>query len=123
MNVRKFRNETWYFNVHLVWPVTSIQFRDYVRRALKNPDYKDPGSFTAMCHTEGEDVVVGFKQWVGSNEDLGTLVHELWHATFHVLVSRGVQISEENEEPFAYLQNSLFDKCIAMLPRQKRRRK
>lgn len=121
VNVRKFHNDTWYFHTHLVWPVTPIQFRDYVRRAMKNPDYEDPGSFTAMCHSEQQDIVIGFKYWTGSDHDLGTLVHETFHAAYNVLTNRGVVLTEENEEPFAYLQNSLFDRSLALLPRKRRK--
>lgn len=121
INVRKFHNDTWYFHTHLIWPVTPIQFRDYVRRTLKNVDYEDPGEFTAMCHSEQQDIVIGFKHWTGHDHDLGNLVHELFHATFNVLVSRGVQISQENEEPFAYLQNSMFDRSVALLPKRRRK--
>lgn len=121
MNVRKFRNDTWCFNVHLVWPVNSIQFRDYVRRALCNPDYKDPGAFTAMCHASPKDVVIGFKSWAGGDEDLGNLVHELFHAVHYQLDYVGLKLSGETDEVYAYLQNSLFDKCVPLLPRKRRK--
>lgn len=119
MNIRKFRNDTWYFNVHLIWPATPMQFRSYIRRALKKPEYADPGEFTAMCHSAPDDVVIGFKNWRGDNKDLGNLVHELFHAVHYQLDFCGLKLSAETDEAFAYLQNSLFDKCIDLLPRKK----
>lgn len=123
MNVRKFRNETWSFNVHLIWPVTPAQFQGYVQLALGNHDYGDPGGFTAMCHSSPADVVIGFKDWRGDDDNLGNLVHELLHAVHYQLDFCGLRLSEETDEAYAYLLNSLFDRSIALLPRQKRRRK
>lgn len=120
MNIRRFYNDTWYFNVHLIWPVNSIQFRDYVRRALKKPEYEDPGAFTAMCHSAPKDVVIGFKDWAGTNKDIGDLVHELFHAVYYQLGYCGLKLSGETDEAYAYLQNSLFDKSLALLPKRRR---
>lgn len=121
MNVRKFRNDTWYFDVHLIWPATPVQFRNYVRRALNEPSYEDPGKFTALCHSGPEDIVIGFKFWTGDDKNLGNLVHELFHAVHYQLDICGMKLSDETDEAYAYLQNSLFDRCIALLPRKRRK--
>ena len=41
-------------------------------------------------------------------DELCALVHETAHATFFILDSRGVVISQENDEAFTYLQEDMF---------------
>lgn len=74
-----------------------------------------------MCHASPKNVVIGFKSWAGGNEDLGNLVHELFHAVSYQLACCGLRLSDETDECYAYLQNSLFDKCISLLPRKRRK--
>lgn len=39
------------------------------------------------------------------------LIHEITHATFQLLESRGVPINIENDEAFAYLHQAIYLKC------------
>ena len=41
-------------------------------------------------------------------KDLDTVVHELAHATFYTLLSRGFELEVDNHEAFCYLQGYLF---------------
>lgn len=113
LKTRTFINDTYGFTVHLLWPVTPLQFRDYVRQI--KPKYVDPGKFVAICYTADEDVIIGFKKWEGSSFDLGTLAHELYHATFRALAKRGIDPCDETEEAFGYLMGSLFENCLRKL--------
>jgi hypothetical protein len=47
-----------------------------------------------------------------SDLDMGTLVHELFHATHRILEYFDVNFTSENHEPFAYLMEYLFNECI-----------
>lgn len=116
MNVRRFTNDTWDCEIHLVWPVTPVQFRNYVRRTLDKPKYETPEPFTAMCHSDRRDVVIGFAEpWTGSLADLGTLAHELLHATIAILRHCDTPLCEKTEEAHAYLLDSLFRNAMALL--------
>lgn len=113
MNVRKFRNDTFFFNVHVIWPVSPTEFRDFVRQF--DPEFSEIHNFKAICWHGDSDQVIGFRQFEFTDSDLGDLVHETLHATRDVLDSRGITMCDETEECFAYLQNSIFDACLRLM--------
>lgn len=64
----------------------------------------------------GSGVIVWLSSFTPSDGDsLAVLVHELHHATFYVLCSRGLRHSEESDEAFAYHKAWLFRQCFARL--------
>lgn len=117
MNIRKFRNDTWDFAVHIVWPVTPAQFQRYVCR-VDDPSYKNPGPFSALCYYGEpilENIIIGFAAWKNQPRDLGLLAHETFHATHRVLAYKGMNLTGETCEAFAYLQESIFNNCLRRL--------
>lgn len=49
-------------------------------------------------------------------QEVGFLVHELFHVTYAVMENIGVSLSEDSEEAFAYTIGYLTEKIIEMLP-------
>lgn len=58
--------------------------------------------------------------WFPSNpktaEEVGFLVHELFHATYAVMCNVGINLSEDSEEVFAYTIGFLTEKVLGALP-------
>lgn len=50
--------------------------------------------------------------WLHRRDDLSTLVHELAHVCFYILETRGVTISHQEDEPFAYLLQFFMNRCL-----------
>lgn len=51
------------------------------------------------------------------NEQISTLVHELFHLVMRVLEDRGIRYSPENQEPFAYYLGAItFAFCEVLAP-------
>jgi len=46
--------------------------------------------------------------WIGPEQPLSVLVHELMHATFHLLEVKGVKYCSDSEEVYTYLMESMF---------------
>jgi hypothetical protein len=112
MKVRSIRNDTFFFDVVLVWPVTPKQLKKFMRDRFDR-GFKNPGSFRAICiGRKADGVVIGFSAWSFSNSDLGTLCHETAHATYAMLRARGMKLSDKTEECYCYLHNSLFENCL-----------
>lgn len=53
--------------------------------------------------------------WLKSPKYLGVLAHELCHVTIGILYVRGVKTDPGNDEPFAYLYQSLFHQAMKAL--------
>lgn len=50
----------------------------------------------------------GFIIWMPAPYDDAVLVHEIEHAVHHVMLTKGIQLSKETTEPYAYLAEYLF---------------
>ena len=49
-------------------------------------------------------------------QDVGFLVHELFHSTYAVMCNVGISLSEDSEEAFAYMMGFLTEKVLESLP-------
>ncbi len=49
-------------------------------------------------------------------QEVGFLVHELFHATYAVMCNAGISLSEDSEEIFAYAIGFLAEKVMETLP-------
>lgn len=59
------------------------------------------------------------KQEYSPAQVAGILGHEIAHLVFRMFTSRGILISEENDEAFCYYQEWLLIQCLAILERVK----
>ncbi len=49
-------------------------------------------------------------------QDVGFLVHELFHSTYAVMCNSGISLSEDSEEAFAYMIGYMTEKVLEQLP-------
>lgn len=48
---------------------------------------------------------------LGKSGSINTLAHEVFHLTMFVLMTRGVDATKDNHEPYCYLHGWLFEQC------------
>lgn len=53
--------------------------------------------------TEGKSPIIWIRKFDNSAEDISVLNHEILHATFSILLDRGLTVSIDSEEAFTYL--------------------
>ena len=95
--------------------VYAKNYQDYRRTILKQlgvphddgEDHKSGGRFEVYTR-EGMDV--GFI-W-STNGEMGMLAHECFHATHWLLRSRGIQLSDELGEVYAYMIQFLMNSIL-----------
>ena len=66
-------------------------------------------SYAGAFHM-GDDTynLIWLCKWPESVGEFGDLVHEIEHAVFYILDSRGLKHTEESDEAYAYLSSFLF---------------
>lgn len=101
----------------------------------QHPDFEDHDTQEdwESAHAETLKTEHGPSRWlvwlsptlvsVTDPESLGTLVHESEHVTAQVLRDRGVELSAESEEVFAYYQTWLFVRFLLLLQTYTHRRR
>ena len=57
--------------------------------------------------------------WVESINDTITLTHEVLHLVFYICREKGIGLSEESEEVFAYMQGWWMDKILKLKSKKK----
>ena len=64
------------------------------------------------CGKVHYDLVVLTAKWEWRRDDMATLVHELHHVTTSILHRKGLELTKDTEECWAYLQDSLFTRFM-----------
>lgn len=60
-----------------------------------------------------------FLMWLADGVKLSTIMHECFHMTFHILERKGMTLSFESEEAFAYTQEFIFKAVLFALKKHK----
>jgi hypothetical protein len=98
--------QTWKMNFYyfLGWPPS--EFKRYMRKR-HGYEYDDAGkaASTLECVAGPHTVIL---IWVRDRKDLPALAHEAVHAANWTLARRGWRADMENDEPQAYLVESIF---------------
>lgn len=119
----EFTDACWNADFILVWPVDAAALCRFLKRRLPKADLADicgdQEPFSGWCSIYDNHHVIALSHWDNGVNDLGTLSHECVHGALHTLLDRGVNVDEENHEPLAYLQDSLFRRCLAALRRKR----
>jgi len=74
-----------------------------------------------MYSQDGDYRLLWLPMWPKSVDDYGCMVHEIWHAVFHILQSRGLRHSEDSDEAYAYLAGYLFSEIDAYVAEESER--
>ena len=96
--------------IDVVWIVGAYEYYQKVsRRKYKVKMDSEQKFFGGEClivtEEDGSDpfVVIWIPEISFTPNNYDAIVHELSHATFHILNIVGIKIDPENQEPFAYL--------------------
>lgn len=65
----------------------------------------------ALLSGSGESIV-NVRHEIDNSFDIGTLVHEMAHATFHMMRFMNIPVNEDTEEVFCYTQTHLVTKSL-----------
>ena len=76
---------------------------------------KHTDEYNGMYYNDYDYRVLWLNGWPKSVDDYGSLVHEISHATFYLLQSRGLRHSEDSDEAYAYLMGFLFSEIDAFI--------
>lgn len=121
----EFRDQCWNADYILIWPVDGGQLCKFLSKRLPDADIsdicEDQGGFGGWCSYYDNHYVIALQQWDGGIEDLGTLSHECNHAAMYTLFNSGVKITKNNQEPLAYLQDSLLRRCLKVLRKKSKK--
>lgn len=125
MKSGQFREETYYADVHILWPegesrLTTDKVRDYIKLWCTvdvTPSEDSWGELLAgWMDDRSAYVIVLYEPWTATPMCISTLVHEVFHCADQILTSRGVfQIPGTDNEPYAYLIDSLFRRCLEII--------
>lgn len=73
-----------------------------VKRTMKEcRGIQEDGAITIQSSTGG--VLVYMPQYLGDEDSIGTIAHELLHATSFILDEAGISFSTQTQEAYAYL--------------------
>lgn len=97
-----FRTEPWGWEIAL-YHGNSNTFTKHVKRQF-SIDVDLEGSLGQTLFKENYPVII----WVESIKNIPTLVHELMHAVFKILGTRGVSLCSESEEAYTYTMSRLL---------------
>lgn len=102
------------------------EFNAYLRTIIQNFDeVVDTSGDSEIEENDGEtlDLIVEGKNviyfWFDT-KDATAIVHELAHAVFKCMRSRGVVLSEESEESFCYVLSFLYNEVLMELAKKKK---
>ncbi len=92
------------------------EFDAYLKSAISNySEIVEQASDEEECEGETLDLIIDGKLviffWF-NKKDATAIVHELAHAVFKCMRSRGVVLSEESEESFCYLLSFLYAEVL-----------
>lgn len=104
------------FNIDFV--LVLCEWKEFLQEAKNIVSEDKFSSLKEMVEKHGEDVWCQATQfpfggggsiiWSKPENELGTLVHEITHAVHHALKARSVPLSEDTEEVYAYMMESVF---------------
>lgn len=115
---------TWRANIHVIWPVTPKQVRDYISRTFKI-ESDNNAEFGAKCieiFQNGVQTahVIAISKWTGDEFDHGALAHEAFHCAEHILSERGQRLTRDSTEAYAYLIQEIMDHCLQLINKKPR---
>jgi hypothetical protein len=75
----------------------------------------DTNGYEGMYHQEDDFRLIWLQEVPTTVGKYSDLVHEIEHATFYLLKSRGLQHTEESDEAYAYLSGYIFEQIDSLI--------
>lgn len=98
---------TWRFNFYYCIGWSEKDFKAYVEDSFNHTPNVKMANGTCLEVWNNDHHI--FVIWVRKKSDLGSYLHECVHAAGMALTQRGWKYNAENDEPFAYLVQSIFE--------------
>lgn len=110
-------DDTWSAGVFLIIGASAEQYAAWLKERFNLTDEKldtNKNGTALVVKYDGAsyDVVTLYEEWTWGRDQWCTLVHELHHVTSNILKRKGITHSEETEECWAYLQDSLLNRFV-----------
>lgn len=118
-----FWDPTWKANLHILWPVSGKQVEQYIKRnfGFKYEWVGDPAARCIEIWSKGVGAhLICLNSWKESPKHYGILAHEAFHATHQILKERGVRLTDDSDEAFTYLLESIVDRCLQIMMNEPR---
>ena len=80
-------------------------------------------SYEGMYHQEDDFRLIWLQEIPMTVGKYSDLVHEIEHATFYLLKSRGLQHTEESDEAYAYLSGYIFEQVDSLIVELREKKK
>lgn len=110
-------DDTWNAGIFMIIGATPAQYSQWLKDRFNLDGGKLDGTKSgtaSVVQYQGAkyDVITIAEKWTWGRHQWCTLVHELHHVTTNILLRKGLTHSEETEECWAYLQDSLLGRFI-----------
>lgn len=104
--------EVWQAGI-MLWVCTPEKGTELLKKYGLHPEITIENWNNGKCiQKDSKNPIIWINSNLPQNELVGTLSHELLHATFFILEIKGVPINYENSEPFTYLLQHFTEKCL-----------
>lgn len=121
MKVKLIHDECWAIDLWLIYPAYPADV-DYFLRHKFGVEEKTPasgfvGRFVEVLDKHGDETggVIALRRWKRDPYHISILVHEVLHATHYFLDRRGLTMTDDTDEAYAYLLDSLTRRCLEVL--------
>lgn len=121
MKTKLIHDECWAIDLWLIWPAGSADVNHFLRCEFgieeKTKDSAFVGRFVEVLESNGDEHggVIALRQWKRNPYYISVLVHECLHATHWFLNRRGLTMTDDTDEAYAYLLDSLTRRCLEVL--------
>ncbi|MEI6871478.1 MAG: hypothetical protein WCL08_04280 [Verrucomicrobiota bacterium] len=100
-------------NIHLVWDCKVAEYRRFAKsKGIIDSMAEDSNG---RCLSGESATIIWIQKWEEETYDMATLSHECIHAAVMILRDRGIDPMACKEEPLAYLQGWIFQKCMDLI--------
>ncbi len=116
-----FSEDYWNTQFTVLWNVNREEFCRFVGSEYGIPEeHCDVHTGSGLCFVAGnthERIILAFdmEKFTGSPNNYNFLSHEVLHAIFYIMKSRGVKLSNKSEEVFTYGTGSLVERLATLM--------
>lgn len=111
-------------NIHFIWDAEQGTLTKYTKEIF-NTDVDEGRVAFGRCvrieHSDGrQSIIIAISKSQGV-AFFQALAHECLHATFYILINAGMKLSDDSDEAYCYLHDSIVKRCLDMMKQPTRR--
>lgn len=119
VNSGYFYSTSWKAGVYVVFNTDQLGVKRFFKHQFDMDYEMKPcgGRCVEVLNKEKEEVgnVIILPEWDGGPKSHSILAHEALHATYNILAGRGMRLSVESEEAYAYLIQEIVDRSLQII--------